>query len=224
MSSDHESESGPTRTCIVTREAKSVEAMVRFVVAPDNRVTPDLKRSLPGRGVWVTAKAALVRKAVERKAFARALKQPVEAADSLAEDVAVLARRRALEALSLANKAGAVTAGASKVQDALRAGRVAALIHAAEAGTDGCQRLDRMAAAAGSEIGRISVFEGRELDLAFGRAHVIHAALLAGRASASALARCRFLVDYLDQGGNRAEVGGGMHFGWTSDSAGPSAA
>jgi hypothetical protein len=224
MSSDRDSESGPTRTCIVTRAARSVDELVRFVVAPDNRITPDLKQALPGRGIWVTAKAELVRKAVERKAFARALKRPVEVAESLADDVAVLARRRALEALSLANKAGAITAGASKVEEALRAGRVTALIHAVEAGADGCQRLTRIAAACGSEVARISVFEGRELDLAFGRAHVIHAALLAGRASASVLARCRFLVDYLDQGANRADAGGGMHLFWTPDSAGPSAA
>ena len=38
------------RTCIVTRETQPVDALIRFVVAPDGAVVPDLRRRLPGRG------------------------------------------------------------------------------------------------------------------------------------------------------------------------------
>ena len=54
----------PERMCILTREVKAPEAMVRFVRDPDNRVVPDLKAKLPGRGVWVTARAVDVAEAV----------------------------------------------------------------------------------------------------------------------------------------------------------------
>ena len=35
---------------------KPIDEMIRFVVGPDRAVVPDLKRKLPGRGVWVTAR------------------------------------------------------------------------------------------------------------------------------------------------------------------------
>ena len=43
---------------------KPVAEMIRFVVAPDGSVVPDLKRRLPGRGIWVTATRAGARDAV----------------------------------------------------------------------------------------------------------------------------------------------------------------
>ena len=36
---------------------KPVDELIRFVVGPDG-VVPDLKRKLPGRGLWVTAERA----------------------------------------------------------------------------------------------------------------------------------------------------------------------
>ena len=48
------------RTCVVTRAVKPVDELIRFVTAPDGAVVADLKRRLPGRGVWVTATRAAV--------------------------------------------------------------------------------------------------------------------------------------------------------------------
>ena len=39
------------RMCIVTREVKDEDALVRFVRGPDGQAVPDLQRKLPGRGV-----------------------------------------------------------------------------------------------------------------------------------------------------------------------------
>ena len=46
---------GTERICAATGTVKPVAEMIRFVVGPDGAVVPDLKRRLPGRGVWVTA-------------------------------------------------------------------------------------------------------------------------------------------------------------------------
>ena len=46
---------GPERTCIVTRTKGPPEGFLRFVVSPDQAVFPDLRRTLRGRGAWVTA-------------------------------------------------------------------------------------------------------------------------------------------------------------------------
>ena len=37
------------------RRGSPVDDMIRFVVAPDGAVVPDLRRRLPGRGLWITA-------------------------------------------------------------------------------------------------------------------------------------------------------------------------
>src|SRR5215831_341787 len=71
----------PARRCIVTREVKPVSEMIRFVVGPDGAVVPDLRRRLPGRGVWVTASRAAVAAAVAGRAFGRGFKRDVKAAD-----------------------------------------------------------------------------------------------------------------------------------------------
>ena len=65
------------RTCIVTREVMDPSELIRFVAGPDGSVVPDLKRNLPGRGVWVSACRSNVEKAVEASLFARSLKSKV---------------------------------------------------------------------------------------------------------------------------------------------------
>src|SRR5215468_9784478 len=92
---------GTVRTCVVTREARPVDAMIRFVVGPDQSVVPDLKRKLPGRGAWVTASRDVLATAVKRGAFARAFRADVEVAPDLAETVERLMERAVLEALGV---------------------------------------------------------------------------------------------------------------------------
>jgi len=192
----------PTRTCIVTREALPQERLIRFVAAPDGTVVPDLRRRLPGRGVWVKADAAHLRIAEKKRLFARGFEAAVRVEPGLADRVASLLREAALNAVSLARKAGELVIGFTKVDNALREGHVAALIHAADAASDGVAKLDavarRTAAVTGRDMPRIRIFPSQELDLALGRSNVIHAALLAGPAGDNALRCVRFLVDFLD--------------------------
>lgn len=189
---------GPERTCIATRQSLPVEALIRFVAGPDGTVVPDLKRKLPGRGVWVSAGIGAVREAVRKKAFARGLKMPVTAAPTLPEDVGRLLSRSALQALALANKAGAVVAGSAKIEGGARRG-YAALVHAAEASPAGVEKLERavrMKSRDGVAIPAIRLFTGEELSLSLGREHVIHAALVAGAPAANALSLARAAQNY----------------------------
>ncbi|MEO8669634.1 MAG: RNA-binding protein [Bauldia sp.] len=194
------------RTCIVTRQSASPDALIRFVIAPDGAVVADLRRRLPGRGVWVTASADMVRTAEKKKLFARGFGEPVKVEPGLAERVGDLLAMAAIGALSLARKAGEVVSGFAKVESALRSDPVVALLHAAEAAPDGSAKLDaamrRRFGAAGLPV--IRCFTGTQLDLAFGRSNVIHAALLAGPASGNVLARVDALIRYL--GGNGDET------------------
>ena len=190
---------GPERMCIVTRERRAPEELIRFVLGPEGTIVPDIRAKLPGRGVWVTARADLVEQAVRRQAFARGLRAAGAKADrALPAEVDALIERDCLQSLSLANKAGAVVAGFTKVETEINGGKVALLLHAKDAGADGTRKLVQ---ALRRKFGEdcppgINLFASSQLDLALGRSNVIHAALKAEPASKAFLARCRRLVAY----------------------------
>ena len=172
-----EARQGQTRRrCAVTRAHRPKDDLIRFVLAPDGAVVPDLKEKLPGRGVWLTAANETIADAVKCKAFGRALKAEAKVPDSLATNVEALLNEAALGALAIANKAGEVVFGHSKIEEALAKtaeaaksasaaktasatksasatktgpakGGVIALVHASEAAADGCRKLDGRARA-----------------------------------------------------------------------------
>lgn len=171
----------PERMCIVTREVKEPGELIRFVADPEGKVVADLRCVLPGRGVWVTANAMKVAQARNRNLFARGLKAKVEASADLEAKIALLLRRQALSALSLANKAGLVVAGHDKVDEMVAKGRARLLIEAADGAPNGLERVRRKAVAVRPEgLNVISCFTSAELGLALGRTNVIHAAVAEG--------------------------------------------
>jgi uncharacterized protein len=186
----HDRKAGAERLCVATRTVRPTAEMIRFVIGPDDTVVPDIKRKLPGRGVWVTATTDAVAKAAARNAFARSLKRPVRVPADLAAVTERLLEQSVLDALSIAHKAGLVRFGFTKVEATIATGSAVALLHAADASADGVRKLTAAKRRHG-ESGPVSIaaFTAMQLDLAFGRPNVIHAALLAGPASEAFLAR-----------------------------------
>jgi predicted RNA-binding protein YlxR (DUF448 family) len=189
---------GHGRSCALTRARRSRDALIRFVLAPDGTVVPDLKERLPGRGLWLTAARDVVADAVKRKVFARSFKAEAKVPEELPAIVERLLAEAALSALALANKAGAATFGNARVEEAIAGGRVLALIHAKEAAADGCRKLDGKARAAseGRKVPAVRAFGTDELSLATGRTNVIHAALIQGGAAESVLTAASRLERY----------------------------
>jgi uncharacterized protein len=66
VAEEEEPERGPFRRCLVTRERQPKEAMLRFVLGPDRKVIADLAERLPGRGMWLSAKADVIEQAARR--------------------------------------------------------------------------------------------------------------------------------------------------------------
>jgi predicted RNA-binding protein YlxR (DUF448 family) len=163
--------------CIVTREVREETGLIRFVRGPDGTVVPDLARKLPGRGVWVSLDRKILAEAARRKLFSRGFAAETTIPPDLPDMVAKLLRQQALSLLSLAKKAGEAVQGFTKVEEMLGRGRARLLFHGTDAALDGCRKLDRLA---GPEVERIVLFERRELDLAFGRPNVVHAAVAKG--------------------------------------------
>jgi predicted RNA-binding protein YlxR (DUF448 family) len=182
-----EAGTGSLRLCAVSRAQKPPENLIRFVLAPDGSIVPDLARRLPGRGVWVGATRATVAAAVRQKVFAKSLKQQVSTPDDLAALVERLLVKRVCEALSLANKAGLLVAGFAKVEELLDRHQVAVLLQASDAAADGVDKLNRkFKALVGSErfeTSTVAELTSVELSLAIGRPNVVHAAASEGGAS-----------------------------------------
>ncbi|MCC8980397.1 RNA-binding protein [Bradyrhizobium acaciae] len=194
--------SATTRMCAVSREVRPLDELIRFVVAPTGEVIPDLKRKLPGRGMWISASRRSVAEAVRRHQFSKGFKRDVRVAPTLPADTDTLLVRSLTEALAMAAKAGQVVSGFGKVEDALNRNETAALIHALDGAADGIRKLDAIMRQRGEKRGEslvipvVNVLTSEELDLALGRSNVIHAALLAGPASKTFLSRCQMLVRY----------------------------
>ena len=196
----HRDDSGSERTCIASGAKGAPETMLRFALAPDGSVVPDIRRKLPGRGVWTQLSAQAVRLAVERQAFSRAFRVRANPPTTLAADVDRLLESDALQSLSMANKAGLVVAGAFKVESAIEGGHAAALIQASDGASDGAKKLAgalrRRFGETAATIPQISVFSSSHLGLALGKPNVIHAALKCGAATSAFLARAERLRRY----------------------------
>jgi len=201
------------RTCLVTRQAGNPDRMIRFALAPDGRVVPDLRARLPGRGAWVTATRTAVAEAVRKRLFQRAFKRKdAVAAPDLADVIEAGLRDDLRQAFSLANKAGCVVTGFTKVESAVDSVTgVKALVHASDASADGRRKLAQaLRRRYGDAISRIPVIDdlsGEELDMALGRDHVIHAALVAGAGTAGLLARWRRLHVFRDEAATPGTAG-----------------
>jgi len=203
----HGAAAATERLCIATREVRPVGEMIRFVAGPDGAVVPDLKRRLPGRGVWVTARRRVVEEAVRRRVFGRGLKCDVKAPADLPEVLDALLERSALDALSMAHKAGLVVLGFAKVEAAVARAPVIALLRARDAGADAGRKLAtalRRRADSRTDGKIVEAFTSAQLDLALGRLNVVHAALLTGRASETFLGRWQILESFrVDDPGDR---------------------
>jgi predicted RNA-binding protein YlxR (DUF448 family) len=190
------------RMCAVTREVRPIDELIRFVVSPTGEVIPDLKRKLPGRGLWVSASRRVVAEAVRRNQFGKGFKRAVQVAPALSETTEALLERSLVEALAMAAKAGQVVSGFGKVETALAQRQVQVLVHAADGAADGIRKLDAVARQNAAicdesrELPVVTALTSAQLDLALGRSNVIHAALLAGPASKTFLSRSHTLVRY----------------------------
>ena len=166
------------RMCIVTREVKDVYALIRFVRRPDGHAVPDLQRKLPGRGVWVSLSRERVGEAIRKNLMSRGFAAETKVSPDLVDVIGDLLRKMALSYFSLAKKAGLAVAGNSKVEDMVGKNRAQLVIHAAEAAPDGRRKIDNLA---GPGVKVMNIFQVDELDLAFGRSNVIHAAVGRGK-------------------------------------------
>ena len=67
----------PLRQCTGCREMKPKRELIRVVRSPEGQVSLDFKGKAPGRGAYVCAQEACLKKAIKSRALERALEVPV---------------------------------------------------------------------------------------------------------------------------------------------------
>jgi hypothetical protein len=161
---------------VVTRERLAKERLIRFVVAPGGVVVPDLAARLPGRGIWLSARGDVIETARTRGAFAKAARGPVTVPSDLLSDLQAALVRRIGEQLGLARRAGQAVAGFSKAREWLENGTAALVVQAADGSPEERARF------LGPWAGPVATpLDAATLGAVFGRDHVVHVAVAAGR-------------------------------------------
>ncbi|MGP1394063.1 MAG: RNA-binding protein [Inquilinaceae bacterium] len=191
---------GAERRCIATGLIAPKAALIRFVVAPDGTLTPDIDAKLPGRGLWVAADRAALDKAVRKGAFARAARMPVTVPEGLTARIEAMLTQRCADILGLARRAGIAVAGFEKAREWLVRGEAAVLIAARDGAPDGRGKLQRLAGTRPV----VAPLTAAEMGAAFGRDHAVHAAVGAGGLADRLLVEARRL-DGLRRAGPRLD-------------------
>jgi predicted RNA-binding protein YlxR (DUF448 family) len=182
------------RRCLVTREVKDRDRMIRFVLDPAGQVVPDVDGRLPGRGMWLSADRNVLNRALAANSFARAARKRVQVRADLVEQVERLLVSRALDCLGLARRAGQVAMGFEQVRACLRSGSAAVLIAAADSAADGRRKLRQLAPG----VPLITAFSKAELGAALGREGIVHVALAQGGLARRLIASVGRLAGFRD--------------------------
>ncbi|SFJ59938.1 RNA-binding protein [Celeribacter neptunius] len=192
------------RRCIVTREAEPRRGLIRFVIAPDGLVVPDLAEKLPGRGIWVAADRAALDEAVKKKLFAKAARAQVTVPDGFVDMIEAGLADRVVHLVSLARKAGDAVCGFEKVKSWLSEGRARVLLQASDGSERGKGKL--WTPEGGRWFGHLT---SSELGLAFGRESVIHGALAGGGLSKRVVEEANRLMGVRETIGGEGSAGKG---------------
>ncbi len=140
--------SAPQRSCLGCRQVREKSDLLRFVLAPDLSLIPDLQAKLPGRGAYTCIKRGCLEDALRRNQFSRSFKGQVLSGspDVLVQMVAARLEERIASYVALANKAGKLVSGSDSVEEAIRKQKAGLVIIASDVSADIGRKVIRLAA------------------------------------------------------------------------------
>ncbi|TQL17031.1 hypothetical protein FBY58_0590 [Zymomonas mobilis] len=201
-----------SRRCILTGGKDSRDYLIRLALAPDGSVHPDVRARAPGRGAWISVDHTALSRAITKGKLKAALQRAFKTSDiTISSDLPVRIanelQQQVLNQLGIEARAGRLLSGSERIIDSCRNGRVALLLHASDAGSDGSGKLDfafRVGKNRNAERQEVTSEKGLTLpvdrmvlSLALGRGNVVHIALTApvtaDRIKKSLMRWCRFI-------------------------------
>jgi predicted RNA-binding protein YlxR (DUF448 family) len=177
----------------LTGESLPQEQLMRLAMGPDGQIAPDVRAKAPGRGAWIgvdrAALEAAQAKGQLKGALARTFKTgQFDIPDNLPDQLESALERSTLDRLGLEARGGTLLTGSEKIETAARQGDLNMLLHASDAGRDGCAKLDQ-AWRVGSDRegqnirGLILPVDRQGLSVALGRQNVVHIGITDKRAA-----------------------------------------
>jgi len=192
----------PERRCILSGEHGSRDSMLRLAISPDGLVLPDPAAKAPGRGAWIGVSRAELEVALAKGhlkgALARAFKgAPLTIPGDLAQLAEDALARSLKDRLGLELRAGNIVLGSDRIAEQARSGRIALLLHAADASEDGRKKLDQAwrvgrDAEGSGERGLVLPLDRVALSVALGRDNVVHLGVGGSGAAAAAAERVEY--------------------------------
>lgn len=117
--------------------------MLRFVISPSKEVTFDVSEKLPGAGIWLYPESDNLEKAVAKKLFYKAAGGTVQIPSDLQEQVLNALKKRTLNLLGLARKAGYLVFGYEAVKKALESHEIEVAFESDDSSEKGKNKLYR---------------------------------------------------------------------------------
>ncbi len=187
----------PSRMCCATREVLPISLLIRCVKSPDGVLVADLKRNLPGRGIWVRARKSAIEQAIKKQAFARGLKSKVQVPPEFAADIEAHLKLSLLNQLKMANKAGAMITGAHAIEMNLPRPMML-LFHTIGASADGINKLESEFARQKCNFIGVNYLTEHDFSLVFGASHAIHAAVLRSQVGDAVLKALKLWLNFAE--------------------------
>ncbi|SCW87831.1 hypothetical protein SAMN02927924_03601 [Sphingobium faniae] len=195
------------RKCILSGDRADPETLVRLALGPNGEILPDIRAKAPGRGAWIGVSRSELETALAKGklkgALARAFKTgELQIPDDLPDLIETGLRKALLDRLGLEARASMLLTGSEKIDVAARQGKVALLLHAADAAADGNRKLDQALRvgqeAEGTDLaGIVLPVDRNALSMAMGRDNVVHIAVTDSRAASRLRAALGRLESYL---------------------------
>jgi predicted RNA-binding protein YlxR (DUF448 family) len=176
--------------------------MVRFVVGPERKIVPDLAATLPGRGIWLSARSDVVETARTRGAFARTARGPVTVTADLLSVLQAGLVRRISEMLGLTRRAGQSVCGFQKAREQVEAGRAGLVVQASDGSAAECARL---LSGWRGKVPVVTPLPAAALGAVFGRDQAVHVAVAPGRLASALRTECDRLAGLMDQATSQNE-------------------
>ncbi len=167
-----------TATCAITGQTLPQNEMIRFVISPDYKVVADLTGKLPGTFLWVSAERSILKKAIWRNCFTSHARQAVEIPENLLETIETGLKKLAIQTLSMSKRAGELTFGFSRTDEALRSHNAGVYVVASDSSENGREKLERLAIH--QNIPVIDCWTCAEISTAIGEENTNHMALANG--------------------------------------------
>ena len=197
----------PERRCILSGETLPREQLVRLAISPDGLVLPDPAAKAPGRGAWIGVSRAELEAALAKGhlkgALARAFKGgALDIPADLPQMIEDALLRSLRDRLGLELRAGSLVMGSDRIAEQARTGRIALLLHAADASEDGRKKLDQAwrvgrDAEGSGERGHVLPLDRAALSVALGRDNVVHLGLADARSAQRVGVALQRLENYL---------------------------